>query len=103
MRMLLTSWIAGSCLTLFACSENVNAGVLMDSLINNRNPAYPVGTYQVGAPGQYAQPIQAATPVTAGYAPVANYANVVSNYGTYTRNYAPAVTPANSVYWPIPV
>ena len=103
MRMLLTSWIAGSCLTLFACSETVNAGVLMDSLINNRNPGYSVGTYQVGVPGQYAQPIQAATPVTAGYAPIANYANVVSNYGTYTSNYAPAVTPANSGYGPIPV
>jgi hypothetical protein len=89
--MLLTSWIAGSCLTLFACSETVNAGVLMDALINNRNAAYPAQTYR------------AATPVTAGYAPVANYANVVSNYGTYTSNYAPAVTPANSGYGPIPV
>lgn len=91
MRMLLTSWIAGSCLTLFACSESVNAGVLMDAIINNRNTAYPGQTYQ------------AATPVMAGYAPVANYANVVSNYGSYTSNYAPAATPANSGYGPIPV
>jgi hypothetical protein len=91
MRMLLTSWIAASCLTLFACSETVHAGVLMDAIINNRNAAYPGQTYQ------------AATPVMAGYAPVANYANVVSNYGTYTSNYAPAATPANSGYGPIPV
>ncbi|XZE22323.1 hypothetical protein SH449x_002246 [Pirellulaceae bacterium SH449] len=105
MRMLLTSWIAGSCLTLCAHSETANAGTLMDALINRRQPSQP-GPYQVGvpvAPGTGAVPFQAGMPVTANYAPPSNYAAVVANYGTYANPQTIPNTPANSGFGPIPV
>lgn len=116
MRMLLTSWIAGSCLTLCAHSETANAGTLMDAWINRRQPVqsgpYHQGPYQVGvpvAPNAVGTPYQAGMPVTANFAPIANsatpanYAAVVANYGTFANPQAIPNTPTNAGFGPIPV
>ncbi len=79
MRTQLASWIAMSCLTVGTMAQTASAGQIMDSILNRRNPAYPVG--QVAPPTTYATP--------------PNYASVVANYGPYAAQ--PVANPAGTL------